>query len=74
MCSVGILKEDPIDTTAILTRDLIDTSPNSACSSAEGGSICLVSGDIVITTEAIIAIPNGEAPVGILDATGRGRQ
>lgn len=41
----------------------------SACSSAEGGSISLVSGDIVITTQTLITSPNGEAPVGILDAT-----
>jgi hypothetical protein len=67
------------DSTAILikpdsTARLIKDFGISACSSAEGGSISLVSGDIVITTEATIAIPNGEAPVGILDATGRGRQ
>jgi hypothetical protein len=53
------------DSTAIFIEDF----GISACSSAESGSIRIVSGGRVITTEAIITIPNGEAPVGILDAT-----
>ena len=55
MCFGVILKEDPIDTTAIVTRDSIYTSRNSACSSGGGGSISLVAGDIVITTETLNA-------------------